>query len=52
MISEVDCNGDGIIDFCEFLKMMSRQSNPDIDAGQQLKDVFRYAICAKNIRFT
>ena len=24
MISEVDCNGDGIIDFCEFIKMMSR----------------------------
>ncbi|XP_063692440.1 calmodulin-A-like [Bolinopsis microptera] len=41
MIAEVDCNGDGIIDFCEFLKMMSRHSNPGVDPEQQLAEVFR-----------
>lgn len=41
MISEVDCDGDGTIDFCEFLKMMSRHSNPGVDPEQQLADVFR-----------
>ena len=41
MIAEVDCNGDGIIDFCEFLKMMSRHSNPGGDPEQQLAEVFR-----------
>eukprot|EP00116_Pleurobrachia_bachei_P007365 sb/3467627/ len=41
MIAEIDCNGDGIIDFCEFLKMMSRHSNPGVDPQQQLTEVFR-----------
>ena len=41
MVSKVDINNDGIIDICEFIRMMSLQRNPLITPESQLQDVFR-----------
>ena len=41
MVSKVDINNDGIIDICEFIRMMSLQQNPLITPESQLEDIFR-----------
>ena len=40
MVSKVDINNDGIIDICEFIRMMSLQQNPLITPESQLEDIF------------
>ncbi|XP_063687844.1 uncharacterized protein LOC134821110 [Bolinopsis microptera] len=40
MVSVVDINNDGIIDICEFIRMMSLQQNPQITPERQLEDLF------------
>ena len=40
MVSVVDINNDGIIDICEFIRMMSLQQNPLITPERQLEDLF------------
>jgi hypothetical protein len=40
-VSKVDINNDGIIDICEFIRMMSLQQNPLITPESQLEDIFR-----------
>jgi len=41
MVAKVDVNHDGIIDICEFIRMMSLQQNPMVTPEVQLEDVFR-----------
>ena len=41
MVAKVDINNDGIIDICEFIRMMSLQQNPLITPESQLEDIFR-----------
>jgi calmodulin len=40
MINEVDANGDGTIDFPEFLTMMTRKMR-DTDLEEEIKEVFK-----------
>ena len=40
MINEVDVNGNGTIDFSEFLNLMSRKMK-DVDSEEELKEAFR-----------
>ncbi|KAJ3933048.1 MAG: hypothetical protein NXY57DRAFT_1037902 [Lentinula lateritia] len=40
MVNEVDVNGDGTIDFPEFLSMMARKMK-DIDSEEEIKEAFR-----------
>ena len=40
MVATVDKNNDGIIDICEFIRMMSLQQNPSITPESQLEDIF------------
>jgi len=40
MINEVDVDGNGTIDFNEFLEMMNRHTN-ECDADQELREAFR-----------
>ena len=40
-MGKVDVNHDGIIDICEFIRMMSLQQNPSVTPEHQLEDVFR-----------
>lgn len=40
MVAKVDINNDGIIDICEFIRMMSLQQNPMITPESQLEDIF------------
>lgn len=40
MINEVDANGDGTIDFDEFLAMMARKMK-DIDVEAEIKEAFK-----------
>ena len=42
MINSVDMNNDGVLSFCEFVKLMSRQHNPFITPREQFESVFRY----------
>ncbi|XP_063692935.1 calmodulin-A-like [Bolinopsis microptera] len=41
MINSVDMNNDGVLSFCEFVKLMSRQHNPFITPKEQFESVFR-----------
>ena len=40
LVIEYDMNGDGTIDFEEFLEMMTKQSK-DIDQTQEIKEAFK-----------
>jgi calmodulin len=40
MINEVDANGDGVIDFPEFLTMMIRKMR-NTDSEEEIKEAFR-----------
>jgi calmodulin len=39
MINDVDVNGDGEIDFSEFLEMMARRLGTDNNQGEELRQV-------------
>ena len=43
MINSVDMNNDGVLSFCEFVKLMSRQHNPFITPREQFEAVFRFS---------
>ena len=46
MINEVDADGNGTIDFPEFLTMMARKMK-DTDSEEEIREAFRYVISAK-----
>ena len=41
MINEVDADGNGTIDFPEFLTMMARKMK-DTDSEEEIREAFRY----------
>jgi calmodulin len=41
MINDVDVNGDGEIDFNEFLEMMARRLGTDNNQGEELRQAFK-----------
>ena len=49
MINSVDMNNDGVLSFCEFVKLMSRQHNPFITPKEQFESVFRSLFYASHL---
>ena len=43
MINEVDADGNGTIDFPEFLTMMARKMK-DTDSEEEIREAFRYTL--------
>ena len=46
MINEVDADGNGTIDFPEFLTMMARKMK-DTDSEEEIREVRRAALCVR-----
>ena len=47
MINEVDADGNGTIDFPEFLTMMARKMK-DTDSEEEIREAFRYGFFLRN----
>ena len=50
MINEVDADGNGTIDFPEFLTMMARKMK-DTDSEEEIREAFRFVKISKNFDF-